>query len=107
MSKFRNKQTWGFDSKKEAKRFIELKRLEEQGVISDLKTQVRFELLPKQCGLDGNAKERAVHYIADFVYVRNGKRVVEDVKSPITRTPAYVIKRKLMLYMHGIEINEY
>ena len=89
------------DSKKEAKRWMELCLLQRAGEISDLKRQVPFELIPKQEG------ERAVKYIADFVYTENGKQVVEDVKSPATRkNPEYVIKRKLMRYIHGIKIKE-
>jgi hypothetical protein len=89
------------DSKKEAKRWMELCLLQRAGEISDLKRQVPFELIPKQEG------ERAVKYIADFVYIERGKQVVEDVKSPATRKKAeYVIKRKLMRYIHNIKIKE-
>lgn len=89
------------DSKKEAKRWMELCLLQRAGEISDLKRQVPFELIPKQEG------ERAVKYIADFVYTENGKQVVEDVKSPATKkNPEYVIKRKLMRYIHNIKIKQ-
>lgn len=87
-----------FASKKEAARYIELCLLERAGKISDLRTQVPFELIPKQKG------ERACKYIADFVYTENGKQVVEDVKGK--RTPEYIIKRKLLLEKHGIKIRE-
>ena len=50
--------------------------------------------------------EKAVNYIADFVYVENGKTVVEDTKSEATRTKEYIIKRKLMRYIHGITVKE-
>ena len=88
------------DSIKEANRWCELKLLERAGRISDLKRQVKFELIPKQDG------ERAVYYIADFVYhnADDGKLVVEDVKGK--RTKDYIIKRKLMLWIHGIKIKE-
>lgn len=78
-----------FDSKKEAVRYMELKVLEKAGEIKDLKLQVPFELIPKQ------ADERAVKYLADFVYFDNSKqrKVVEDAKG--IRTTTYVIKRKL------------
>lgn len=89
------------DSVKEANRWCELKLLERAGRISDLRRQVKFELIPKQEG------ERAVYYIADFVYNENGKKVVEDVKSKGTKKKeSYIIKRKLMLWVHGIKIKE-
>ena len=88
-----------FDSKREAARWQELRLLERAGEISDLRRQVRYELVPKLPG------ERPVDYIADFVYRdKNGNNVVEDVKG--VRTQAYVIKRKLMLWRHGIRIRE-
>lgn len=92
-----------FDSSKEAKRYQDLKLLERAGVISGLRLQVPFELIPKQMK-DGKVLERAVTYKADFVYWENGKVVVEDVKGVKTRD--YVLKRKLMLYVHGIQIKE-
>ena len=79
--------------------------LEKAGVISGLQRQVRYELLPSQ-KVDGKVVERPVHYIADFVYQENGQTVVEDIKSPATKTPVYVVKRKLMLQKHGIRIRE-
>ena len=60
------------DSMKEANRWCELKMLEKAGLIQDLQRQVKFELIPKQDG------ERAVHYVADFVYVEDGKKIVEE-----------------------------
>ena len=110
-----------FDSKKECKRYMELKLLERGKVISDLRLQVEFELLPNQYATEKrygkNGKplkdkkvllERKCSYIADFVYIINetGETVVEDAKSEITRTPVYLLKRKLMLYRYGIRIKE-
>lgn len=92
-----------FDSKKEAQRYAELKLLERSGAIHNLQRQVRYELIPAQ-KKDGKTVERACHYIADFVYTENGKTVVEDVKG--FRTKEYVLKRKLMLRVHGIEVRE-
>ena len=92
-----------FDSKKEANRYAELKLLERSGAIHNLRRQVRYELIPAQ-KKDGKTIERACHYIADFVYEENGKTVVEDVKG--FRTKEYVLKRKLMLRVHGIEVRE-
>lgn len=102
--KYRNQKTiianQTFDSKKEANRFIELSLLEKQGLIKDLATQVKFELIPKQKG------ERSCCYIADFVYtdLKTGQKIVEDVKG--IKTDVYKIKRKLMLYFYGLHINE-
>ena len=92
-----------FDSKKEANRYRELDLLERAGKISNLDTQVKFELIPSQ-RIDGKVVERAVNYVADFVYMENGNKVVEDTKG--FKTPEYIIKRKLMLYVHGIRIKE-
>lgn len=84
-----------FDSKKEAKRYIELKALEASGEIHYLVLQPKFELIPKQQG------ERACNYIADFSYSENGntKVVVEDTKG--MKTPDYIIKRKLFKLNYG------
>ena len=92
-----------FDSVKEFKRFCELSLLERAGEITDLKRQVRFELIPSQ-RIDGKVVERPVHYIADFVYQENGQTVVEDTKG--FKTKDYILKRKLMLHVHGIRIRE-
>ena len=106
-SKYNNKTTKTFDgnvhdSRKEATRWSELLILERAGLISDLKRQVKYELIPKQDG------ERAVYYVADFQYIENGKKVVEDVKGYKEGLAyrVFVIKRKLMLYLHGIKVKE-
>lgn len=93
-----------FDSKSEAKRFCQLQILERAGKISDLKTQVSFDLLPAQ-DIDGK-KEKPVRYIADFSYQENGGLVVEDVKSAPTKTKEFVIKRKMLLFFHKIVVRE-
>ena len=97
-SKYGNKKTDGYDSGKEASRAATLKLWEKIGAIFDLKEQVEFLLIPKQKG------ERACKYRADFTYIRDGKLVVEDVKG--TKTAMYRLKRKLMLWVHGIRIEE-
>ena len=102
MSKYKNQKTVidgiAFDSKKEGARYAELQWLAKAGAIRDLRLQVPFELIPKQTG------ERAVRYIADFVYMENGKMIVEDVKG--VRTDVYKIKKKLMLKVHCIKVKE-
>ena len=92
-----------FDSKKEANRYSELLLLERAGAITNLELQVPFELIPNQ-KINGKVVERACKYVADFCYIENGQRVVEDTKG--FRTAEYIIKRKLMLYVHGIRIKE-
>ena len=94
-----------FDSAREARRYGELKLLEKGGYISGLQLQVPFELIPNQKNIDGKVVERKVSYIADFVYLdRDGRTVVEDSKG--MRTEVYKLKKKLMRYVHGIEIKE-
>lgn len=108
-----------FDSKKEAKRYQELLLLEKAGTIRDLQRQVKYVLIPAQrewtneiytkgrkkgCFKQGKLLERECSYIADFVYIENGKIVCEDTKG--FRTKDYIIKRKLMLKVHGIRITE-
>lgn len=97
----RNGET--FDSAKEARRYGELVLLERAGQVFDLKRQVKYELIPTQ-KIGGKVVERACTYVADFVYKENGKTVVEDTKG--FRTKDYIIKRKLMLFIHGIRIKE-
>lgn len=110
-----------FASKKEHRRHCELKLLERAGKISNLRTQVKYELIPSQWeeietdevyvkgtkkGQKKNKKcvERGVSYIADFVYCEGGKEIVEDAKG--MRPSDYIIKRKLMLYILGIKVVE-
>lgn len=102
-----------FDSKREADRWKELKLLEKAGHISDLRRQVKYELIPTQYSdweytKNGKKKvvEREASYIADFTYHDNvlGTDVVEDAKG--MRTQEYILKRKLMRYVHGIQIME-
>ena len=97
-----------FDSQKEGDRYQELKTLQQYGVIRDLNRQVSFELIPTQKDENNRVIERACTYKADFVYTdaKTGKRVVEDVKSKATKTDVYRIKKKLLLYVHGIRITE-
>ena len=105
-----------FDSKKEARYYTELLLLEKAGKIKDLQRQVKFQLIPAQREPDtigpkgghkpGKLIEREVSYVADFVYtdLQTGQTVVVDTKG--FRTKEYTIKRKMMLYFHGIRIKE-
>ena len=125
MNKYGNKkityQGEVFDSKRECYRYMDLKLLESCSAISNLRRQVAYELIPAQREkstrvykkgrkkgqpIEGKIIEKAVNYVADFVYIDSatGREVVEDAKG--MRTKDYIIKRKLMLYIHGIKIRE-
>ena len=112
-----------YDSRKEARRHAVLLEMEKNGEITDLQMQVKFVLIPAQYetyeryGKKGQRLkdgkrciERECAYVADFVYMKDGELVVEDTKgyrNPSTATYAYfVLKRKLMLWIHGIRITE-
>lgn len=107
--KYRNHKTTvdgvTYDSAKEARRAAELRLLERAGQIKNLRRQVQFELIPSQ-KRDGKVIERPATYTADFVYMEGDEMVVEDVKGPATRTPQYILKRKLMLWEYGIRVKE-
>ena len=125
MNKYGNKKvTYDgivFDSKREMYRYMDLKMLLLCGAISDLRRQVVYELIPAQREkstrvykkgrkkgqpIEGKIIEKAVNYVADFVYIDSvtGKEVVEDAKG--MRTKEYILKRKMLLYFHGIKIKE-
>lgn len=87
-----------FDSKKEAKRYLELKAMEKVGAIQKLQLQVPFVLIEK------SKYGRSIKYVADFVYNKNGSKIVEDVKG--VKTPVYKLKKRLMAEKYGIMIQE-
>ena len=105
-----------FDSRKEGRRYSELLLLERAGEIRGLERQVKFVLIPAQREPDrtgpkggiikGKVIEREISYIADFVYydTRTGEKIVEDAKG--MRTKEYILKRKMMLFFHGVRIRE-
>ena len=105
-----------FQSKREARRWLELKNMESHGLISGLQRQKKFVLIPAQYEPDtkgprggkikGKLLEREVAYVADFVYFDEEEKdfVIEDTKG--VRTKDYVIKRKLMLWLNGYQIRE-
>lgn len=111
-----------WDSKHEYAVFCKLLDKEKNGQLSELKRQVPFELIPAQYDeydeevqLKTKTKivhrkkilEHAMRYVADFTFYENGKFCVVDAKSEITRKqPEYIIKRKLMLFLHKIRIIE-
>lgn len=104
-----------FDSLKEKRRYCQLQIMEKGGIISDLRLQVPFELIPAvyedeviQMKTKSKVKKRCVQrattYVADFVYKRDGKTIVEDTKG--FRTKEYELKKKMMRAFLGIIINE-
>ena len=105
-----------FDSQLEWSRFLFLSNREKEGEITNLRRQVEYLLIPAQYGTeikhlktkDKEVRvllERSCSYVADFVYERNGKTIVEDCKgSKGIITEAAKIKKKLLLWVHGIEL---
>lgn len=106
MSKYGAKKTFvegiTFDSRAEALQYVALRILENNGHITELKTQVKFDLAPSVI-IQGR-KRPPMRYVADFVYMQDGKQVVEDVKGMLT--PVYKLKRHLMKSVHNIDILE-
>lgn len=102
-TKFRNRKVEvdgvSFDSVKESRRWSELCLLQRAGQISDLSRQVRLPLT-----VNGKL---VCTFIPDFTYVEAGEKVIEDVKSPITRKhPVYRIKVKLLEALTGQRVRE-
>lgn len=108
-----------FASKREYRRYLYLKMLEERGQITELRQQVPYLLIESQWLPNGQfykrgpkkgqpklyCAEKECSYVADFVYKdSDGNTVVEDAKGVLTKE--YRIKRKLMLKVHGIKIQE-
>lgn len=104
-----------FDSLKEYNRYCQLKALLKCGAISDLKLQVPFELIPAiyedvvvqlktKTKIEKRCVQRAVKYIADFVYMKDGRMIVEDTKG--FRTKEYELKKKMMRALLGTVIRE-
>ena len=85
-----------FDSRKEARRYSELKLLEKCGKIHSLTLQPRFDLIVNgtKCGF----------YRADFKYTENNREIVEDCKG--FKTPVYRLKKKLVKAIYGVDILE-
>lgn len=110
MSKYNSRKTtvdgFTFDSKKEARRYLVLKQMEQDGEIKNLRLQVPVELVPSfEIVVDGKKrKRRAMRYICDFVYEVNGTTIYEDVKG--RKTDVYAIKKKLFEYKFKTTIKE-
>jgi len=104
--KYKNKKceyaTKTFDSIKEKNRYVVLKMMEKNGLINNLRTQVKFELQPKFKINNKNIRE--ITYIADFCYTKNNEQIIEDVKG--FRTELYKLKKKMFEYKYQVEISE-
>lgn len=107
-----------FDSKREMQRYIILKDAENKGLISDLRMQVKFELIPavketyiqhlktkdKECT---KTLQLPITYTCDFAYIKDNELVIEDVKISKSMLPKeYVLKKKMMFALKGIKIRE-
>lgn len=107
-----------FDSKREMQRYIILKDAENKGLISDLRMQVKFELIPavketyiqhlktkdKECT---RTLQLPITYTCDFAYIKDNETVIEDVKISKSMLPKeYVLKKKMMFALKGIQIRE-
>ena len=123
-TKYGNSKTYvdniQFDSKHEAERYIKLRFMKDKGMLHDLQLQKKYVLVPAQYEKStevytkgkhkgepkqGKLIERELSYYADFdYYTADGEHVVEDAKG--MKTKEYIIKRKLMLWVHGIRIRE-
>lgn len=103
-NKFSNRREGGHQSKLEGGRAKLLRSAAAGGAIRNYAEQVPFELIPAQRDASGKIIERACSYIADFVYDDDLGHHVEDAKG--MRTDVYKLKRKLMLWVHGIRIEE-
>lgn len=109
--KYKNKKVhfdgMTFDSQKECERYKTLKAWQEMGLISALTCQETF-ILASGVKIAGERRKRpAIKYIADFVYLRNGEQVVEDVKSaPTAKDKTYRLKKHLMKLVHDIDVVE-
>lgn len=105
-----------FDSKRESQRYLVLRQAQEDGIISDLELQPKFELIPairekyvKHLKTKDKICERTVQlpitYTADFAYVKDGLRVIEDVKiSPHLLPKELSLKVKMMRFFHNITV---
>lgn len=107
MSKYGNKRVTvdgiRFDSIREANRWQELRLMERAGAVRDLQRQVSFELIPAQ-RVSGR-QLKPIRYIADFSYLdERGNRIIEDSKG--AKTPVYCIKKRMLLWLYGIEVLE-
>ena len=87
-----------FDSKKEARRYQQLLLMQKAGAITDLRRQVSFELIPSQY-VGGKCVERAVKYVADFVYLEGGNTVLRIQKG---QKLTYISSRRSLCFTYTV-----
>lgn len=105
MTKYGNKKTNGYDSRRESAFADKLYALQSIGEVAEIEKQVSYVLIPAQRDADKKLIERMVQYKADFrVTYADGRIDVIDVKG--FKTKDYILKRKMMLFIHGIRIKE-
>ncbi len=80
-----------FASGAEARRYGELKLLKEAGNITELRLQPRFTI--RDAAVVDGERTRKIEYVADFSYLEDDKKIVEDVKG--VETPMFVLKAKM------------
>lgn len=87
-----------FDSKAEARRYGELRLMQDAGKIYGLVHHPSYPISIDDCFI--------CKYIADFAYldIDTDRLIIEDVKG--VRTQAYQIKKKLMKALYNIDIME-
>ena len=77
-----------FDSKKEYYRYLELEKLLKLGIIKKLEVHPKYDLIVNGVKIG--------KYTADFRYLHNNETVVEDVKSKVTKTRDYMLRKKIL-----------
>ncbi len=99
-NKYSNKKTkvgeYAFDSRKEATRYMELRLMAMAKEIRDLTLQPRFIL--QESFKHNNVTHRAISYVGDFKYIKEGQTIVEDSKG--FKTDIYRLKKKLFLFKY-------
>lgn len=121
-NKYRNKKTEYqsilFDSIKERNRYVCLKEAQDKGIISNLELQPTFELIPKiteqivkhlktKDKIEEKFIQHPITYTADFAYVKDGVKVVEDVKAspkPYAIDEVFKLKEKLFRWKFGFSL---
>lgn len=108
-NKYGNKKTTidglTFDSQKEARIWQRLVLEAKAGIITGLQRQVAYEFPDNFGNVIRHVKsKRPVKYVADFVYIKNGQKIVADAKG--FRTAEYKLKAALMKSLLNIEILE-
>lgn len=96
-----------FDSRKEARRYQELRYLEAAGAIAALELQPEYRIVVTPIAPPARAIDCG-RFRADFRYrdLGSGAVVIEDAKSAATKTTAYRLRKRLIEAIYGISIVE-